>query len=104
MCEQRQPFCIVSLFLADKKVSRVLVDFLLFVKMDRRKCIKFCVKNLIKCAKIFKMLTAVFGESTMSRAQVQLRYNRLRKAETISMTILVLVSRARQQAMKTLKK
>ena len=52
----------------------VLFNFLLFEKMDQKNCIKFCVKNKIKCA--FEILTVAFGESTMSRAQVQFRYNR----------------------------
>ncbi|KAA2237134.1 helix-turn-helix domain-containing protein, partial [Solihabitans fulvus] len=54
----------------------MLFDFLLFEKMDQRNCIKFCVKNEIKCARTFEMLTVAFGESTMSRTQVQLWYNR----------------------------
>ena len=46
---------------------------LLFEKMDQRNCIiKFCVKNKIKFARTFKMFTVAFGESTMSRTQVQL--------------------------------
>ena len=41
-------------------------------KMNQRNCIKFCVKNEIKCARKVEMLTVAFGESTMSRTQVQL--------------------------------
>ena len=70
-----QPFWIVSLFLTDMKVSRcfsVLFDFLVFEKMDQRNCIKFCIKNEIKCVRTFQMLTVAFGESTMSITQVQL--------------------------------
>ena len=37
------------------------------------------LKILIKCARTFEMLTVVFGESTMSRTQVQLFYNRFRE-------------------------
>ena len=33
----------------------MLFDFLLFEKMDQRNCIKFCVKNEIKCARTFEM-------------------------------------------------
>ena len=48
--------------------------------MDQRNCIKkFCVKYEIKCASRFKMLTVAFGESTMSRTQVQLRYYRFKQ-------------------------
>ena len=53
--------------------------FLLFEKIDQRNCIKFCVKNEIKCARTFEMLTVAFGVSTMSRTQVQLRYNRFKE-------------------------
>ena len=44
-----------------------------------RNCIKFCIKTEIKCAKTFEMLTVAFGESTMSRTQVQLWYNRFKE-------------------------
>ena len=74
-----QPFQIVSLFLTAKKVSCVFVRsliFLLFEKMDQRNCIKFCVKNEIKCATTFEILIVTFGESTMRRTQMQLCYNR----------------------------
>ena len=47
--------------------------------MDQRTCIKFCVKNEIKCARTFEMLTVAFGESTLSRTQVQLWYNRFKE-------------------------
>ena len=47
--------------------------------MDQRNCIKFGVKNEIKCAKTFEILTVAFGESTMSRTQVHLWYNRFKK-------------------------
>ena len=38
-------------------------------------------KNEIKCAKIFDMFTAVLGVSIMSRAQVQLQYNRFKEGQ-----------------------
>ena len=60
------------MFLTDEKVSRMLIDFLLFEEMVQRNCIQFCVKNKIKYARIFKMLVVAFGESTMTRTQVQL--------------------------------
>ena len=68
-------------FLTEKKVVAfgVLFDFLLFEKMEQRNCIKFCVKNEIKFARTFEMSTVAFGESTMSRTQVQLWYNRFRE-------------------------
>ena len=47
--------------------------------MDQRNCIKFCVKNEINCARTFEMLTVVFGESTVSRSQVQLWYYRFKE-------------------------
>ena len=80
ICWQYQPFWIVSLFLTNEKVSHAVAysDFLLFEKMVERKCIKFCLKNEIKCSKIFEMLTLAFGESTMSRTLVQL-YNRFKE-------------------------
>ena len=54
----------------DKKVSRgfgVLLDFLLFEKMHQRNFMKFYVKNEIKYAKTFEMLTLAFGESIVKR-------------------------------------
>ncbi|UYV80513.1 hypothetical protein LAZ67_19000396 [Cordylochernes scorpioides] len=35
--------------------------------MDQRTCIKFCVKNEIKCADAFRMLTVAYGEATLDR-------------------------------------
>ena len=75
--------------MTDKKISRVLVCSsisFLFEKMDQRNCIQFCVKNEIKCAKTFKMLTVAFGESTMSRTQVNCDIAGLRNAEKMSMS------------------
>ncbi|KAG5316889.1 MOS1T transposase, partial [Acromyrmex insinuator] len=40
----------------------------LFQKMDQRICIKFCVKNKIKCADAFRMLTVAYGEATLDRS------------------------------------
>ncbi|KYN42545.1 hypothetical protein ALC56_03004, partial [Trachymyrmex septentrionalis] len=39
-------------------------------KMDQRICIKFCVKNKIKCADAFRMLTVAYGEATLDRSNV----------------------------------
>ena len=49
--------------------------FFTIKKMDQRNCIKFCVKNVIKCVRTFEMLIVAFGESTMRRTQVQLCNN-----------------------------
>ena len=38
----------------------LLFDFCLFQKMDQRICIKFCVKNKIKCADAFRTLTVAY--------------------------------------------
>ncbi|UYV68008.1 hypothetical protein LAZ67_5002776 [Cordylochernes scorpioides] len=38
--------------------------------MDQRTCIKFCVKNEIKCADAFRMLTVAYGEATLDRSNV----------------------------------
>ena len=48
--------------------------------MNQRKCIKFYVKNEIKCVvRTFEMLTVAFGEPAISRTQVQLWYNRFKE-------------------------
>ncbi|KAG5326444.1 MOS1T transposase, partial [Acromyrmex heyeri] len=38
--------------------------------MAQRICIKFCVKNKIKCADAFRMLTVAYGEATLDRSNV----------------------------------
>ncbi|KAG5347613.1 MOS1T transposase, partial [Acromyrmex charruanus] len=38
--------------------------------MDQRICIKFCVKNKIKCADAFRMLTVAYGEAILDRSNV----------------------------------
>ncbi|XP_050528011.1 protein GVQW3-like [Daktulosphaira vitifoliae] len=38
--------------------------------MDQRICIKFCVKNGIKCSKTLEMLTVAYGESALSKKNV----------------------------------
>ena len=38
--------------------------------MDQRICIKFCVKNEIKCNKVCEMLKKAYGESAMSKTRV----------------------------------
>ena len=72
--------------------------------VDQRNCIKFYVKYEIKCSTAFEMLDEAFGESTMNGTQKFIcGITGLRKAEKISMTMLILVARACQQPMKTLK-
>ena len=44
--------------------------------MDQRICIKFCVKNEIKCNKVYEMLTKAYGESAMSKIRVYEWYKR----------------------------
>ncbi|KAG5308728.1 MOS1T transposase, partial [Pseudoatta argentina] len=38
--------------------------------MDQRICIKFYVKNKIKCAEAFRMLTVAYGEATLDRSNI----------------------------------
>ncbi|UYV75811.1 hypothetical protein LAZ67_13001424 [Cordylochernes scorpioides] len=38
--------------------------------MDQRTCIKYFVKNEIKCADAFRMLTVAYGEATLDRSNV----------------------------------
>ena len=44
--------------------------------MDQRICIKFCVKNEIKCNKVCETFTKAYGESVMSKRRVYERYKR----------------------------
>ncbi|UYV81522.1 hypothetical protein LAZ67_20001424 [Cordylochernes scorpioides] len=48
----------------------IVFDFYLLKKMDQRTCIKFYVKNEIKCADAFRMLTVAYGEATLDRSNV----------------------------------
>ena len=43
--------------------------------MDQRICNKFCVKNKIKCADAFRMLTEAYGDTTLDRSNVYRWYN-----------------------------
>ncbi|UYV61504.1 hypothetical protein LAZ67_1005082 [Cordylochernes scorpioides] len=56
----------------EKRYQGVLdrIRFLPIKKMDQRTCIKFCVKNEIKCADAFQMLTVAYGEATLDRSNV----------------------------------
>ncbi|UYV76190.1 hypothetical protein LAZ67_13002977 [Cordylochernes scorpioides] len=53
----------------------IVFDFYLLKKMDQRTCIKFCMKNEIKCADAFRMLTVAYGEATLDRSNVYRWYN-----------------------------
>ncbi|UYV64997.1 hypothetical protein LAZ67_3002733 [Cordylochernes scorpioides] len=52
------------------QVFWIFFDFYLLKKMDQRTCIKFCVKNEIKCADAFRMLAVAYGEATLDRSNV----------------------------------
>ena len=68
--------------------------------MNQRPRIKFCVHNKSKCLRTFEMLTMAFFESTMSKTQVQLWYNRFKEGRE---GVKILVARAHQQPTKTLR-
>ncbi|KAG5338239.1 MOS1T transposase, partial [Acromyrmex charruanus] len=57
----------------------LVFDFCLFQKMDQRICIKFCVKNKIKCADAFRMLTVAYGEATLDRSNIYRWYKMFSK-------------------------
>ncbi|UYV67619.1 hypothetical protein LAZ67_5001386 [Cordylochernes scorpioides] len=57
-------------FLKCFEVFWIVFDFYLLKKMDQRTCIKFCVKNEIKCADAFRMLTVAYGEATLDPSNV----------------------------------
>ncbi|UYV60914.1 hypothetical protein LAZ67_1002785 [Cordylochernes scorpioides] len=64
---------VLKLITANKispEVFWIVFDFYLLKKMDQRTCIKFCVKNEIKCADAFRMLTVAYGEATLDRSNV----------------------------------
>ena len=44
--------------------------------MDQRICIKFCVKNEIKCNEVCEMLITAYGESAMSKTRAYKWYKR----------------------------
>ena len=97
----------ISQFLTDRKVSRVLmcssISFL-FEKMDQRKSIKFCIKNVVECAKTFEMYWLRHLASLLwAEHKFHCGITSLRKAKKMSMTMFVLIARACQQPMKPLK-
>ena len=75
------PFWIVSLFLKDKNVCHVWVCSSIFDFW--KKWIKETVLSFMEKMKLnvqtFEILTVAFGESTRSRTQVKLWYNRFKK-------------------------
>ena len=52
--------------------------------MDQSTCIKLCVKNEIKCADAFQMLTVAYGEATMDRSNVYRWYKMFAEAEDVN--------------------
>lgn len=47
--------------------------------MEQRICIKFCVKNNIKCCDVLKMIETAFGDDAMSKATVCRWYKRFKE-------------------------
>ncbi|UYV64630.1 hypothetical protein LAZ67_3001396 [Cordylochernes scorpioides] len=71
----RTPFVVIPGTLTPQRYKHIrgVLDRLRFLpikKMDQRTCIKFCVKNEIKCADAFRMLTVAYGEATLDRSNV----------------------------------
>ena len=93
ICWRYQPLLIVSLFLTDKKINRVLVSFSIFLLFE-----KMHQKNWL-----FQMLAVAFGESTVSRTQVQLWYNRLKEGREDVKTMHVLARPSTSTAGKNIK-
>ena len=60
-------------------VLRKALRFFTIRKTDQGNCIKFCVKMKLKNANTLEMLTVGLGDSSMSRTQVQLWYNRFKE-------------------------
>ena len=70
----------------------LVFDFCLFQKMDQRICIKFCVKNKIKCADAFRMLTVAYGEATLNSLARHSGSPRLKKARQVRPNVKVLLT------------
>ena len=73
VCSQFQQYSIFCLFVRGIKIRsvlRVLAIFCCRKKMDPRICIKFCVKNGIKCSKTLEMLKVAYDECTVSQKTV----------------------------------
>jgi len=67
-------------------------DFSLFKKMKQRGCIKFCVKNKIKCSDVVKMLTVAFGESTLSERNIYKWYKQFEEGREDRSNVKVLLT------------
>ena len=70
----------------------LVIDFCLFQKMDQIICIKFCVKNRIKCADAFRMLTVVYGEATLDSLARHSGSQRPKKARQVRSNVKVLLT------------
>ena len=71
--------------------------------MDQIICIKFCVKNGIKCSKTLEMLKVAYGECTVSYKRVYKWYKLFTEGREEVNVDAPLEGPARQQPMKTLK-
>ncbi|UYV77592.1 hypothetical protein LAZ67_15001650 [Cordylochernes scorpioides] len=69
-CIESQALKCTIAIAAKVEVFWIVFDFYLLKKMDQRTCIKFCVKNEIKCADAFRMLTVAYREATLDRSNV----------------------------------
>ena len=70
----------------------LVFDFCLFQKMDQRICIKFCVKNRIKCADAFRMLTVAYGKATLNSLARHSGLPRPKKARQVRSNVKVLLT------------
>ena len=70
----------------------LVFDFCLFQKMHQRICIKFCVKNKIKCADAFRMLTVAYGEATLDSLARTSGSPRPKKARQVRSNVKVLLT------------
>ena len=69
----------------------LVFDFCLFQKMDERICIKFCVKNKIKCADAFRMLTVAYGKAALDSLACHSGSPRPKKARQVWSNMKVLL-------------
>ena len=50
-----------------------------FRTTEQRICIKFCVKNNVKCSEVMKMLEKGFGKNAMSKPRIYEWYKHFQK-------------------------